>query len=102
MLFLYLSALESIAQFSPNIRVVDVGWCQKISNDGVKKISTLCKDLRFLGLMRCDNVTSELMEDLVVRYPRIHYSTAYLDVKRLLDRAKDEGCMAAIQNGTRA
>lgn len=54
-------------------------------------LSMSCPSLRYLGLIRCDQVTAETMEHLVVHYPHINYSTFILESKKLLDRARREG-----------
>lgn len=40
------------------IETVDVGWCKEITDRGATQIAQRSKSLRYLGLMRCDQVRS--------------------------------------------
>ncbi|POI23516.1 hypothetical protein CIB84_012737 [Bambusicola thoracicus] len=40
------------------IETVDVGWCKEITDHGATQIAQSSKSLRYLGLMRCDQVSS--------------------------------------------
>ena len=49
-------ALISLGAHSKLLEIVDVGWCNAITDHGVKVISSTCPTLTYLGLMRCDKV----------------------------------------------
>lgn len=68
-----------------------MGWCQEITDAGIKLVSEKCLKLNYLGLIRCDKVTMETIELLALTYPRINYSTFILESRRLLERARKEG-----------
>ncbi|KFQ78690.1 F-box/LRR-repeat protein 17, partial [Phoenicopterus ruber ruber] len=51
-------ALIAIGQYSMTIETVDVGWCKEITDHGATQIAQSSKSLRYLGLMRCDQVRS--------------------------------------------
>ena len=85
------SALEVIGRYSKSLQHIDVGWCERITDAGVLTISESLKSLRYLGLIRCDQVSIPTMEDMVIRYPHIEFSTVYLDCKRLVEKAKAAG-----------
>ncbi len=51
-------ALISIGQYSSTIETVDAGWCKEITDQGATQIARSSKSLRYLGLMRCDKVSS--------------------------------------------
>ena len=57
----------------------------------MRVISLACKHLDYFGLIRCDKVTQETVEELVLKYPQINYSTFILESRRLLARARREG-----------
>ncbi|XP_061409395.1 F-box/LRR-repeat protein 17 [Lethenteron reissneri] len=84
-------ALLVIGRFSASIETVDVGWCQEITDHGAIEISRTSRSLAYLGLMRCDKVSEDTVEELVQRYPRIVYSTMLQDCKRTLARAYQLG-----------
>ncbi|XP_077993624.1 F-box/LRR-repeat protein 17-like [Glandiceps talaboti] len=84
-------ALIDIGRFSRSITHIDVGWCQGVTDRGTTAISETCKQLEHLGLTRCDRVQHKTVEELVTRFPRIHYSTFLLDSKRLIDEARRHG-----------
>lgn len=44
------------------IETVDVGWCKEITDCGATQIAQRSKSLRYLGLMRCDQVRESLPE----------------------------------------
>ncbi|XP_053387495.1 uncharacterized protein LOC123542197 [Mercenaria mercenaria] len=83
--------LEDIAEYRPTLEALDVGWCQAVTDRGVRVISLACKHLDYFGLIRCDRVTIETIEELVLKYPRINYSTFILESRKLLERARKEG-----------
>lgn len=83
--------LEDIAKYCPTLEGLDVGWCHEISDRGVRVVSLACKKLEYFGLIRCDKVTMETMEELVPKFPRINYSTFMLETRRLLQKARKEG-----------
>ena len=89
-----------MADLSTTLESVDVGWCTNITNAGPPYISEKCQTLTYLGLMRCDNVSDSLMNELVQKYPRIHYSTMYLDCQRLLERARESGHLTESETQT--
>lgn len=89
-MFIY-SGLEDIAKYRPTLEALDVGWCQEVTDHGVRVMSLACKHLDYFGLIRCDRVTVETIEELVLKYPRINYSTFILESRRLLERARNEG-----------
>lgn len=43
------------------IETVDVGWCKEITDHGATQIAQSSKSLRYLGLMRCDQVSNICM-----------------------------------------
>lgn len=51
-------ALIAIGQYSSTIETVDAGWCKEITDQGATQIAKSSKSLRYLGLMRCDKVSS--------------------------------------------
>lgn len=51
-------ALIAIGRYSMTIETVDVGWCKEITDRGATQIAQRSKSLRYLGLMRCDQVRS--------------------------------------------
>lgn len=51
-------ALIAIGRYSTTIETVDVGWCKEITDRGATQIAQRSKSLRYLGLMRCDQVRS--------------------------------------------
>lgn len=51
-------ALIAIGQYSSTIETVDAGWCKEITDQGATQIARSSKSLRYLGLMRCDKVSS--------------------------------------------
>lgn len=85
------SALISLGAHSRTIQTVDVGWCEHITAQGAIKISETCPTLQYLGLMRCDLITIAMMELLVERFPRVKFSTMWLDCKRLIQMARSQG-----------
>ena len=88
--------MEKIAEFRPTLEALDVGWCQDITDHGVCVISDACPHLDYFGLIRCDQVTVETVEQLVLKYPRVNYSTFVLESRRLLERAQREGFMFGV------
>ncbi|XP_048251581.1 F-box/LRR-repeat protein 17-like isoform X1 [Haliotis rufescens] len=83
--------LEYIGRYSKTVERVDVAWCGEITDDGVRAISETCKSLRYLGLMRCGQVTMETVDELIPLYPQIHYSNFVLESRKLLQRARNDG-----------
>lgn len=79
-------ALITMGNKGKKLRKVDVGYT-KVTLEGARKISELCPELEYLGLMRCDLITEESVEKLVESFPRIMYSTFMQDAKRLLEKA---------------
>ncbi|KAG7488993.1 F-box/LRR-repeat protein 17 [Solea senegalensis] len=84
-------ALIAIGQYSSTIETVDAGWCKDITDQGATQIAQSSKSLRYLGLMRCDKVSEDTVERLVVQYPHIVFSTVMQDCKRTLERAYQMG-----------
>ena len=84
-------ALETLATRCPHLDTLDVGWCEAITGGGAHHLATRCPTLRYLGLVRCDLVTIEVSEDLCRRYPHVHFSTMWLDLKRTLQKAREQG-----------
>jgi hypothetical protein len=89
---IFIAAMQSLASFRRNsLEVIDVGYCSNIDDDSVVELSRTCSRLRYFGLMRCDNVSTSTTLSLVNSFPRINYSTAYLEFKRLIDKAHAQG-----------
>lgn len=84
-------ALIAIGRYSMTIETVDVGWCKEITDHGATQIAQNSKSLRYLGLMRCDQVNEATVEQLVQQYPHITFSTVLQDCKRTLERAYQMG-----------
>ncbi|XP_072272209.1 F-box/LRR-repeat protein 17 isoform X2 [Pyxicephalus adspersus] len=84
-------ALISIGRYSSTIETVDVGWCKEITDQGATLIAQSSKSIRYLGLMRCDQVNEATVEQLVQQYPHITFSTVLQDCKRTLERAYQMG-----------
>ncbi|XP_061873965.1 F-box/LRR-repeat protein 17 [Colius striatus] len=84
-------ALIAIGRYSVTIETVDVGWCKEITDHGATQIAQSSKSLRYLGLMRCDQVNEATVEQLVQQYPHITFSTVLQDCKRTLERAYQMG-----------
>lgn len=91
-------ALIAIGRYSMTIETVDVGWCKEITDRGATQIAQRSKSLRYLGLMRCDQVRSLCLSwclSLSVRvflceceddsriYEHIHYSTYSLHIRSI-------------------
>ncbi|KAL3885400.1 hypothetical protein ACJMK2_025463 [Sinanodonta woodiana] len=83
--------LKNLAKYRPNLEALDIAWCQLVTITGVKALSEACPKLSYLGLIKCDNVQNESMEELVVQFPHIKYSTFMLESRHLIDRARREG-----------
>jgi len=58
LMFNIFTALIAIGRYSMTIETVDVGWCKEITDHGATQIAQSSKSLRYLGLMRCDQVRS--------------------------------------------
>lgn len=86
-----ITGLEALAKHCPTLEALDVGWCQDITDVGIRLVSSQCLKLNYLGLIRCDKVTMETIESLALAYPRINYSTFVLESRRVLERARKEG-----------
>ncbi|XP_066459140.1 F-box/LRR-repeat protein 17 [Eleutherodactylus coqui] len=84
-------ALIAIGRYSTTIETVDVGWCKEITDQGATLIAQSSKSIRYLGLMRCDQVNEVTVEQLVQQYPHITFSTVLQDCKRTLERAYQMG-----------
>lgn len=84
-------ALIAIGRYSNTIETVDVGWCKEITDQGATLIAQSSKSIRYLGLMRCDQVNETTVEQLVQQYPHITFSTVLQDCKRTLERAYQMG-----------
>ncbi|KAJ7418067.1 hypothetical protein WISP_61138 [Willisornis vidua] len=50
------AALIAIGRYSLTLETVDVGWCKEITDRGATQIAQRSKSLRYLGLMRCDQL----------------------------------------------
>ncbi|WAR29828.1 FXL17-like protein [Mya arenaria] len=83
--------IAAVATNCPFLKCLDIGWCQDITDIGVKSVTSQCAYLEYLGLIRCDKVTLATMEQLVLKYPRVNFSTFILESRRLLERARREG-----------
>nr|XP_021380480.1 F-box/LRR-repeat protein 17 [Lonchura striata domestica] len=92
-------ALIAIGRYSMTIETVDVGWCKEITDRGATQIAQRSKSLRYLGLMRCDQVNEATVEQLVQQYPHITFSTVLQDCKRTLERAYQMGWTPNMSSG---
>jgi hypothetical protein len=86
--------LEDIAMYCPNSEALDVGWCQEVTDSGVRVISLSCKYLNYFG----HRVTLETIEELALKHPSINYSIFILESRRLLERARNEGYQFKLLN----
>ncbi|XP_058679702.1 F-box/LRR-repeat protein 17 [Ammospiza caudacuta] len=93
-------ALIAIGRYSMTIETVDVGWCKEITDRGATQIAQRSKSLRYLGLMRCDQVNEATVEQLVQQYPHITFSTVLQDCKRTLERAYQMGWTPNMSSGS--
>lgn len=84
--------------YAHNLEHLDVAWCSDITDAGVIYVSGACQFLRYLGFMRCGQVTMETIEQLVSQYPHIQYSNFVLESRRLLERAEKAGFLAHSSN----
>ncbi|XP_061180559.1 uncharacterized protein LOC133189168 [Saccostrea echinata] len=85
--------LGEIGKYTKTLKNLDIGWCQAVTDNGIRNLSATCTSLRYLGLIRCDAVTADAVEELVAQYPHITYSTFILESKKLIERARREGFM---------
>ncbi|XP_064645831.1 F-box/LRR-repeat protein 7-like [Lineus longissimus] len=85
------NGLKILADNAKHLEVLDVSWCNDLTAEGVQYIAERCRTLRFISLIRCDRVTMETLTDFVDRYPRIHFSSFFLDAQRLLKKAMEQG-----------
>ncbi|XP_062566101.1 uncharacterized protein LOC134228457 [Saccostrea cucullata] len=85
--------LGEVGKYTKTLKNLDIGWCQEVTDDGIRNLSATCSSLRYLGLIRCDAVTADAVEELVAQYPHITYSTFILESKKLIERARREGFM---------
>lgn len=83
--------MSEVGKYTKTLKNLDIGWCQEVTDDGIRTLSTTCQSLRYLGLIRCDAVTADAVEELVAKYPQITYSTFILESKKLIERARREG-----------
>ncbi|KAK3595438.1 hypothetical protein CHS0354_003433 [Potamilus streckersoni] len=83
--------LKNLAKYRPNLEALDIAWCRMVTIKGVKALSEACPKLVYLGLIKCDNVQNDAMDELVVQFPHIKYSTFILESRRVIDRARREG-----------
>ncbi|XP_069615766.1 LOW QUALITY PROTEIN: F-box/LRR-repeat protein 17-like [Ranitomeya imitator] len=72
-------ALIAIGRYSTTIETVDVGWCKEITDQGATLIAQSSKFIRYLGLMRCDQVIEATVKQLVQQYPHITFTTVLQD-----------------------
>lgn len=86
-----ITALLNIAKYCKQVEKVDVGWCQEITDVGVRELCHACPKLTSLGLMRCDAVTVATSQELAQQFPNIVISTMWLDCFRLFEKAKKAG-----------
>ncbi|RLV98020.1 hypothetical protein DV515_00011194 [Chloebia gouldiae] len=93
-------SLIAIGRYSMTIETVDVGWCKEITDRGATQIAQRSKSLRYLGLMRCDQVNEATVEQLVQQYPHITFSTVLQDCKRTLERAYQMGWTPNMSSGS--
>ncbi|XP_033625290.1 F-box/LRR-repeat protein 17-like [Asterias rubens] len=84
-------ALFSIGENSLQLEHLDISWCSYITGKGAAFVSSRCPRLKYLGLIRCNKVSDNVVEGLVNDHPGIHYSTFLLDSKRLIDKAREQG-----------
>lgn len=85
--------MNEVGKLTKTLKNLDIGWCQAVTDDGIRSLSATCQSLRYLGLIRCDAVTADAVEELVAKYPQITYSTFILESKKLIERARREGFM---------
>lgn len=83
--------MSEVGKYTKTLKNLDIGWCQEVTDDGIRTLSATCQSLRYLGLIRCDAVTADAVEELVAKYPQITYSTFILESKKLIERARREG-----------
>ena len=87
----FASGLQCLGKHSKHLKRLDVGWCEAITEEGARTLSQSCTTLEYLGLMRCDKISVEESVKLETDFPRIKYSTMFLDCRRLLLSARDNG-----------
>ncbi|XP_052694091.1 uncharacterized protein LOC128172335 [Crassostrea angulata] len=85
--------MSEVGKYTKTLKNLDIGWCQEVTDNGIRTLSATCQSLRYLGLIRCDAVTADAVEELVAKYPQITYSTFILESKKLIERARREGFM---------
>lgn len=90
MLFLY-AGLQYLGKYARNLERLDVAWCGDITDAGIIAISETGSSLRYLGFMRCGQVTMETIEGLLEQFPHIQYSNFILESRKLLERAEQAG-----------
>ena len=88
------TGLIYIGRYSRSIEHLDIGWCQDITDRGATALSQMCPQLKYLGLVRCDQITEECVMRLVKEFPHVHYSTFLLDSQRLLEKARRQGYLS--------
>lgn len=88
----FVTVMSEVGKLTNTLKNLDIGWCQ-VTDDGIRTLSATCQSLRYLGLIRCDAVTADAVEELVAKYPQITYSTFILESKKLIERARREGFM---------
>lgn len=91
--YYFFVVLGEVGKYTKALKNLDIGWCQAVTDDGIRSLSATCSSLQYLGLIRCDSVTAEGVEELVEKYPHITYSTFILESKKLIERARREGFM---------
>ena len=92
--FSLFAALFHLGDYSHKLESLDVSWCSALSDVGARYVSEKCPRLSYLSLMRCDSVSDATVEELVKLFPRIYYSTMYLDYGRLLAQAHKAGVLS--------
>lgn len=93
------AALQLLAANCPKLQTLDVAYCNQITFDAAVFISSRCPHLRYMGLMRCDQITDTEAEMLVEKFPQVHYSTMWLDCKRVLEKAREQGFIVPDKRG---
>lgn len=96
----YLTGVSYLGQYSRNLVHLDVGWCTTLTVNGVRQLSHLCKSLRYVGLIRCDNVDSDKIDELAQEFPQIEYSTFLTESRKLVNRAISSGFVWKSQSQT--
>lgn len=87
------TGLMSLGNHCKKLEYIDAGWCEAVTESGAFYVSSLCKELKYFGLMRCDQLSVSACDKLVKEFPHVRFSTMWLDYQRLLTRAHNEGLL---------